>query len=473
MAGAATALAVVPAPITTTLPGVERKQRYLRIVDAAERRIVTVVEILSPSNKTAHEKGEAYRFKREEYIATGVNLLEIDLLRSGVRPPLGDPAPPISDYYVLVSRAAEQPLLRIWPISVRDPLPPIPVPLDPGEPEPPLDLRAAMDRVYEEYRYGEQFDYSKPPAPPLREPDASWARDLLASRPEYTDRLKPAAVHIPVLRWEPNPTKAWRATRSSTSPPRQARWPRSAALASSSATCSTPSGRDVLREIPIADLMRMMKKAGELYSEAERLSATARRRRPVRARAVATTSLPDHMCRFNAEEESLRVESDGQNPRFLTRGLDLNITISAATAASRPAACPSATRPSRRCSAWCCPATRPASTRSQLPIIRTDRPCPQTRPAGTVDALPHGPGLHPGRRAETGHRRRLRPRRGRRRRCWPACRPHVFGSTAAVEQYKGNHVQAHGPGLLKILLGDDVVDDWRRVPRPDGGQRPG
>src|ERR1700755_1515596 len=32
--GAATALAVVPAPITTTLPGVERKQRYLRIVDA-------------------------------------------------------------------------------------------------------------------------------------------------------------------------------------------------------------------------------------------------------------------------------------------------------------------------------------------------------------------------------------------------------------------------------------------------------
>lgn len=180
-AGAATALAVVSAPITTTLPGVERKQRYLRIVDAAERRIVTVVEVLSPSNKTAHEKGEAYRFKREEYIATGVNLLEIDLLRSGVRPPLGDPAPPVGDYYVLVSRAAEQPLLRIWPISVRDPLPPIPVPLDPGEPEPLLDIRASMDRVYDDGRYGEQLNYTKPPTPALREPDASWARDMLAT----------------------------------------------------------------------------------------------------------------------------------------------------------------------------------------------------------------------------------------------------------------------------------------------------
>ena len=174
------AVSVVAAPVTTTLPGVEGKQRYLRIVDGAERRIVTVVEMLSPSNKGGHR--EAYRFKREEYIASGVNLFEIDLLRSGVRPPLGDPAPPVGDYYVLVSRAAERQLLRIWPVSIRDPLPPVPVPLDPGEPEILLDIRAAMDRVYDKGRYGEQLNYSKPPVPALREPDGSWARDLLASR---------------------------------------------------------------------------------------------------------------------------------------------------------------------------------------------------------------------------------------------------------------------------------------------------
>ena len=176
------AVAVARAPITTVLPSVERKQRYLHIVDAAQRRIVTVLELLSPSNKTAHDRGEAYRFKRDEYLVSEINFVEIDLLRKGVRPPLGDPPPPLSDYYVLVSRSEDRPKLGIWPISIRDKLPLIPVPLDAGEPEVLLDLRAAIDRVYEEARYGEQLVYAAPPALPLREPDGSWARDLLASR---------------------------------------------------------------------------------------------------------------------------------------------------------------------------------------------------------------------------------------------------------------------------------------------------
>ena len=39
----------------------------------------------------------------------------------------------------------------------------------------------------------------------------------------------------------------------------------------------------------------------------------------------------------------------------------------------------------------------------------------------------------------------------------------IFGGTATVEHYKGNpRVQAHGPGFSKILLGDDVVDQWEK-----------
>jgi len=174
------ATAAVAAPFTALLPGVDRKQRYLRVVDNAQRRIVTVIEMLSPANKTAHGNGEAYRFKRGEYLASGINLVEIDLLRAGVRPPLGDPPPPMADYYVLLSRAVERPKVGIWPFALRDPLPRIPVPLDPGVPEPWLDLRTALDRAYDEGRYARQLDYSQPPDLPLREPDATWARDLLA-----------------------------------------------------------------------------------------------------------------------------------------------------------------------------------------------------------------------------------------------------------------------------------------------------
>jgi acyl-CoA reductase-like NAD-dependent aldehyde dehydrogenase len=39
----------------------------------------------------------------------------------------------------------------------------------------------------------------------------------------------------------------------------------------------------------------------------------------------------------------------------------------------------------------------------------------------------------------------------------------IFGGTATVERYKGDpRVQVHGPGFSKILLGDDVVDNWER-----------
>jgi hypothetical protein len=172
----------VVAPITTVLPGIVRKQRYVKITNPEERRVVAVIEILSPSNKTTGDDGQAYRLKREEYIASGISLVEIDLLRSGVRPPLGKPAPPISDYYVLVHRGWEKDRLGIWPIAVREPLPAVPIPLDPDVPEVMLDLRTCIDHVYDFGRYGEQLDYTKPPKPPLSEPDATWSRELLATK---------------------------------------------------------------------------------------------------------------------------------------------------------------------------------------------------------------------------------------------------------------------------------------------------
>jgi hypothetical protein len=181
------AVATITAPITTVLPGVVRKQRYLKIVDSQQRRVVTVIEILSPSNKTTGEQGQAYRLKREEYISSGVSLVEVDLLRSGVRPPLGNPAPPVSDYYLLVHRGWEDSRMGIWPISVRDVLPQVPIPLDSDTPEVTLDLRASIDHVYDFGRYAEQLDYSKPLTPPLREPDATWARELLARRTTPTN----------------------------------------------------------------------------------------------------------------------------------------------------------------------------------------------------------------------------------------------------------------------------------------------
>jgi len=179
--------ATIAAPVTAEWPAaIERKQRYLRVVDQEKRRVVTVIELLSPSNKMAGPTGVAYRLKREEYLASDINVVVIDLLRAGMRPPLGEPPPPVSDYYVMVSRSSEKPRLGLWPFSVRDPLPPVPIPLDDGVADIVLDLKACLDHVYNFGRYEDQLDYSKPPKPAVREPDATWARELLASRPNAT-----------------------------------------------------------------------------------------------------------------------------------------------------------------------------------------------------------------------------------------------------------------------------------------------
>jgi hypothetical protein len=170
------------APSTLTLP-VKRKRgaTFIKIVDALNQRVVTVVELLSHANKTGDTR-RAYLAKRNELRSSGVNLVEIDLLRGGKRLPLGKPRPQRSHYLILVGRADEMPVMGCWKISVRDPLPILPIPLDPSVEDVPLDLRACLDRAYEEANFAWEIDYSKPPRPPLREPDAAWARELLARR---------------------------------------------------------------------------------------------------------------------------------------------------------------------------------------------------------------------------------------------------------------------------------------------------
>ena len=166
-------------PRAITLPLHERKGTpYLKIVDRKDRRVVTVLEMLSPANKTPGDDRNAYLAKREEYLAANVNLVEINLLRAGKLPPLGKPRIAKGMYYYLVCRADEMPKGDLWTFGVRDPLPELPIPLR-GEEATSLNLRACLDRACEEARYGEEIDYTQPPQPKLNEGDARWAERWL------------------------------------------------------------------------------------------------------------------------------------------------------------------------------------------------------------------------------------------------------------------------------------------------------
>ena len=172
---------VITAPAYVGMPVVVEEERlpYLEIRDRAKHDVVTIIELLSPANK-ASDGREQYLAKVQRVLASKTNLVEIDFLRAHTKMPWKDL--PECDYYALVSRHAERsgdnPRAAIWPLGVRDPLPPIPVPLRAGEPEPTVDLQALLHRVYDAAGY-DLFLYDSEPDPPLRAADAMWAAQIL------------------------------------------------------------------------------------------------------------------------------------------------------------------------------------------------------------------------------------------------------------------------------------------------------
>ena len=173
--GVATMELVVTA--TTLLPAVRREgNRYLKIKEVGSERVVTVLEFLSPANKAPGPDHDGYLAKRNEYLATRTNLVEIDLHRTGERMPMGKPKPPRADYYVLVCRAIDFPKTGVWPFSVRDPLPEIPIPLDPEDGAVILPLQTCFNQAYDLGPYDTAVDYAKPPRIGLHGEDAAWGK---------------------------------------------------------------------------------------------------------------------------------------------------------------------------------------------------------------------------------------------------------------------------------------------------------
>ena len=149
---------------------------YLKILDRDSRDVVTVVEVLSPTNKRPGEHRAQYLAKRSAVRRSDAHLVEIDLLRGG--PPMPADGRPECTYAVLVSRSDQRPKADFWPFGLRDPMPTVLVPLRGGDDDARLDLRAILDRVYDESAYGD-FIYRNDPDPPLTADDAIWSRSFI------------------------------------------------------------------------------------------------------------------------------------------------------------------------------------------------------------------------------------------------------------------------------------------------------
>lgn len=169
----------IAAPIkVAVLQDAEIHDTSLKIIDVRDRSVVTVIELLSPTNKVPHSYGrELFLQKRREVIAGGGNWVEIDLLREGERTPC-PPHVPQTEYQVYVSRAGRPREALVWPMPIRQPLPVIGIPLRSPDADVPLDLQAILGKVMERGSYDLDVEYGKEPVPPLKGEVAEWARAL-------------------------------------------------------------------------------------------------------------------------------------------------------------------------------------------------------------------------------------------------------------------------------------------------------
>jgi hypothetical protein len=157
------------------------RQRHLVLIHQSTGQVVTIMELLSPSNKTAGEIGiEAYVEKRAELLASQCHLVELDLLRGGKRLPMSGPLPP-GDYYAFIGRVERRPRCEVLAWPLRAAFPAIPVPLLPEDPEASLDLAAAFRAAYEPSLYDVRLPYDQPLVPPVSSADEAWLRERLAT----------------------------------------------------------------------------------------------------------------------------------------------------------------------------------------------------------------------------------------------------------------------------------------------------
>ncbi len=160
-------------------------QRHLEIIDASSgNRVVTVIELLSPVNKTMPAGRAAYRKKQVEYIQGMVNLVEIDLLRCGefvlAMPEEEWPRQHQAPYKICIRRVQRPWVAAGIGIQLHDRLPNIGIPLRPADRDVVLELQPIIDDCYRDGRYC-TIDYSRPLNPPLTDAEAVWVANLLRS----------------------------------------------------------------------------------------------------------------------------------------------------------------------------------------------------------------------------------------------------------------------------------------------------
>ena len=176
-----TRLPTQPIKVTVPVP-FPRREGYLEISETATKKLITVIEILSPTNKRDCKGRKIYEDKREEILGSRTNLVEIDLLQRGQKMPIIEKNID-SHYRILVCRGNCRPFADLYAFNLQNPMPAFPLPLRSGDTEPVINLQELFTEIYDVASYDLKIDYRNwEVIPPLSEADTIWADAWLRDR---------------------------------------------------------------------------------------------------------------------------------------------------------------------------------------------------------------------------------------------------------------------------------------------------
>lgn len=161
-------------------------EHFVNIIEVHGERVITSIEVLSVANKIRGTGQAQYLKKQVETIEAGINLVEIDLLRTGewiLSLPDGYiSAKYRTPYRVCVFRAERPGAREFYPIHLEEPLPAVSIPLRAGEADVVLELQPLINRAYEQGRYHRLIDYIQAPPAPLTDAQRQWIDQILREK---------------------------------------------------------------------------------------------------------------------------------------------------------------------------------------------------------------------------------------------------------------------------------------------------
>jgi hypothetical protein len=171
--------------VEVQVPAAEIHEPYVALLDRQSgQSVVTVIEVVSPTNKYAGPGRESYLAKQAEVRSSPTHLIEIDLLRTGPHvlavPEWVARGQGLYNSLACVNRARGlRDRFQLYPRGLRQRLPRVRVPLAGDDPDALLDVQAVLAQTYEAGCYRDRLRYDASCVPPLASDDQAWADGLV------------------------------------------------------------------------------------------------------------------------------------------------------------------------------------------------------------------------------------------------------------------------------------------------------